>query len=111
MRAEVRWIEANDIREWPHWSPSKPAEEYQRFTVSIGIPDNLGADTFQVAVATLAGRRERQGKCRFVGLLVERFDPHLVEQAIREFVADSEALTWEGVVQQLQVRMRWEYGQ
>jgi hypothetical protein len=109
MRAEVRGIEANDLRQWPRWSASKPSEENQWFTVSIGLPGTIGTDLFQVAVATPAGLRERQDKGRFVGLVIDRFEPHLVQEAIRAFVSASEALTWEGVVERLRLRMRWEY--
>jgi hypothetical protein len=109
MRAAVRGIEANDIPEWPLWSPSSPSEECQWFTVSVGSAGTPGADLFQVAVATPAGLQERRDKRRFVGLVVDRFELRLVAEAIRAFVAASEALSWEGVVEQLRARMRWEY--
>ncbi len=109
MQAEVRRIEANDIRDWPDWSPAGPSDELQRFTVSIGPLGDPGADLFQVAVATPLGLRQRRVKGKFVGLVVDRFEPQLVEQAIREFVASSKALTWQGIVDMLRVRMHWEY--
>jgi Immunity protein 8 len=109
MRAEVRWIEANDLPGWPDWSASGPADEVQWFTVGVGPVGGPGADLFQVAVATPLGLRERRTKGKFAGLVVDRFEPRLVEQAIREFVAGSDALTWDGVVDLLRARMRWEY--
>jgi hypothetical protein len=109
MRPEVRGIEANDIREWPGWSPSGPAKEDQWFTVSIGSPGSPEADLFQVVVATPAGLRERCPKNRFLGLVVDRFEPRLVEEAIRAFVATAEGPDWEGVVERLSASMRWEY--
>jgi hypothetical protein len=69
----------------------------------------VGADLFQVAVATPAGLRERREKGRFVGLVVGEFNPQLVEEAIQGFVAGCEAPNWEGVVERLRERMRWEY--
>jgi hypothetical protein len=87
MQVEVRGIEANDIADWPHWSPAGASCELQWFTVTIGPPGEPGADLFQVAVATPLGLKDRRTKGKFVGLVVDRFDPPLVEQAIREFVA------------------------
>ncbi len=110
MRPVVLGIEANDIPEWPRWSASGPAEEHQWFTVSIGCPGTQGADLFQVAVATPAGLRERRKKGRFTGLVVDRFESQLVETAIQAFVASCETSNWEGVVERLRQRMRWEYG-
>jgi hypothetical protein len=109
MQAEVRGIEANDIADWPHWPPADVSCELEWFTVTIGPPGESGADLFQVAVATPRGLKDRRTKGKFVGLVVNRFDPPLVEQAIREFVACSHALTWQGVVDLLRAKMRWEF--
>src|SRR6266851_4733572 len=76
---------------------------------SIGAPGETGVDLFQVAVATALGLRDRGRKGKFVGLVVDRFEPRIVEDAIREFVAISKAPTWQGVVDLLRARMRWEY--
>jgi|SRR5215212_1574834 len=109
MRAEVHAIEANDISAWPEWRPSSPADELQWFTVSLGPVGHHGSDLFQIVVATPAGLRERKKKEKFVGLIVDRFEPSLVEQAIQNFVADCEANTWEETVNNLRSRMHWEY--
>jgi hypothetical protein len=42
------------------------------------------------------------------GVVVDQFDPQLVERAIREFVTSCEVPTWQGVVDLLRVRMHWE---
>jgi hypothetical protein len=109
MRAEIRSIEANDIPEWPHWSSSDPTNELRYFTISIGSPAESGADLFQVAVATPTGIRERQIKQKYVGLVVDRFESIVVEQAIRDFVESCDAHTWESIVNNLRTRMHWEY--
>lgn len=57
MRPELRGIEANDIPEWPDWSPSAVSDELQWFTVAIGWPGKTGADYFQVAVTTSVALR------------------------------------------------------
>jgi Immunity protein 8 len=110
MRPELRGIEANDICEWPRWSPSGPAEEHQWFSVSVGLPGTPGTNLFQVAVATPAGLRERRRNGRFVGLVVDRFEPRRVEEAIRSFVEAAEGPDWDGIVRRLSASMRWEYG-
>src|SRR5262249_31346000 len=97
MRAEVRSIEANDIPAWPNWQPSGTPEEHQWFTVSVGPVGDPGADYFQVAVATARWLWAHSRPGRFVGLVVDRFDPSLVEQAIREFVVKVEAPTWQDI--------------
>jgi hypothetical protein len=109
MQGDVRGIEANDIPDWPHWSPPDALRELQWFTITIGPPGDPGADLFQVAVATPLGMKERRIKGKFVGLVVDRFEPSMVEKAIREFVANSQALTWQGIVEILRAKMRWEY--
>jgi hypothetical protein len=109
MRPELHGIEANDIPDWPDWSPAAADDELQSFTLAIGWPGGTGADNFQVAVASPAALRIRSHKGKFVGLEVDRFEPELVERAIQEFVASCDALTWEGAVELLQTRMRWEY--
>ena len=109
MRATVRGIQANDLPDWPNWSPVSPADEFQWFTVAVGPVGGPGADNFQVAVATSRGLRERRRDVKFIGLVVHRFEPEVVEQAIRGFVEGLQAPTWEGVVEWLQRHMLWEF--
>ena len=109
MYAEIRNIEANDIPSWPDWSPPDPLCELQWFTVSIGPHGDPGCDYFQVAVATPFGLKERRQKGKFAGLMVERFEPKLVEAAIFDFVDQARAPTWQGIVELLRKRMLWEY--
>lgn len=108
MRGEVQSIEANDIRDWPHWRPAEVADECQWFTVTVGTPGSKDGDLFQVCVASVAWLRHvRRGK--FVGLSVERFDTASVNQAILERVAATEEPTWEQLATALAPEMRWEY--
>src|SRR4051812_19414083 len=108
MRGEVRSIEANDLREWPHWRPTNVADESQWFTVTVGSPGNEGADLFQVCVASVAWLRDvRRGS--FVGLSVDRFDPESVVQAVQDHVTSVEAPTWQQFAQALAPQMKWEY--
>jgi hypothetical protein len=109
MRAEVRSIDANDIPTWPDWQPSHPLDEYQWFTVSVGVIGSSGSSLFQVVVGTAIGIRERRHKQEFVGLVVERMEPTIIEHAIRAFVASGEAPLWELLVEQLRVNMHWEF--
>jgi Immunity protein 8 len=93
MEADLRAIEANDIPDWPNWSAVDASNELQWFTLTIGLPGDAGSDLFQVVVATPIGIRQRREKGKFVGLVVDRFEPTVVETAIRDFVASCKALT------------------
>lgn len=109
MHAEVKAIQANAILLWPTWEPTHPADELQWFTVYIGVLDEAGADSFQVAVATPQGLKQRRSKTPFVGLVVPTFTPETVEDTIRAFVAGVEAPTWRGIAEQLAPTMRWQF--
>lgn len=109
MRPELRGIEANDIPDWPNWSPSAAGDELQWFTVAIGWPGGAGADNFQVAVATPATLQIRSREGEFVGLVVDRFDSESVRTAIQDFFDACDAPTWEGAVELLRKRMHWEF--
>ena len=75
MHAEVKTISANDIPEWPNWTPSDSTDEFQWLTLTIGPVGTLEADLFQVAVASYSGLKERRHKTKFAGLVVDEFDP------------------------------------
>ena len=109
MQADIKNISANDIDQWPNWRPADSTDEFQWFSVLIGRTGASGADLFQVAVATYRGLEARRHKSKFVGLVVDVFEPRVIEQAIEDFVAAAEASTWEAVVEQLQTTMRWEF--
>jgi hypothetical protein len=109
MQAEVKSIIANDIPEWPNWRPSDETDEFQWLTITIGPIGTVGADLFQIAIASYRGLNARQHKSKFVGLMVNEFDPQVIEQTIQNFVASIEAPTWEAIVEQLRSRMRWEF--
>jgi len=109
MQAEVRGIEANDIRDWPNWVPVDASAELQWFTVSIGADGTEGSDLFQVAVATRRGINARRQKTKFIGLIVDAFTPAQIEQAIRDHVATIRATTWEEIARGLGPTMQWEY--
>jgi hypothetical protein len=111
MQGEVRGIEANDISVWPNWSPTTPADEMQWFTVSIGMEGTEGSELFQVAVATYRGLSARRQNKKFVGLVVDDFNPARIEQAIQKHVAGVHANTWEDIAERLGPVMRWEYAE
>ena len=111
MQAEVKTISANDIPEWPNWRPSDSSDEFQWLSVTIGPVGTVEADLFQVAVASYRGLKARWHKTKFVGLMVDVFDPQDIEKTIEEFVTSIEAPTWEAVAEQLQPTMRWEFAE
>jgi hypothetical protein len=109
MQAEVKDISANDVPEWPNWRPTDSTDEFQWLSVAIGPVGTTGADLFQVAVATSGGLKARRHKTKFVGLIVDVFEPRDIERAIQNFVASIEAPTWEAIVEHLQPTMHWEF--
>jgi hypothetical protein len=109
MQADVKTISANNIPEWPNWTPTDSTGEFQWLSVAIGPVSTAAADRFQVAVATSGGLKARRHKTKFVGLMVDVFEPRVIEQKIEEFVASIEAPTWEAIVEQLQPTMQWEF--
>jgi hypothetical protein len=109
MHAVVKSLCPNDILTWPDWQPAEERDEYQWFTVDIGVPDSAGADQFQVLVASYRGLRARHPRQKFVGLMVDVFEPQVIEDTIRSFVSSIEGASWGTIAAQLQHTMRWEF--
>jgi hypothetical protein len=109
MRAEVKFIEANDVPNWPDWEPVSARDECQWFTVTVGSSESRAGDLFQVCVATARGIKERRLREKFVGLVVPTFEPTIVENVIREFVVAVEGPSWEVIATELGKLGRWEY--
>lgn len=111
-RAVIHHLEPNDHVDWTafaeHESPD-PYDDCGWFHVTIGATDNVGANDFQLCVATprSVGRVKQSGS--EPGIIVDRFDAATVRKAIYERVTSIEGLSWEEIVEQLRKFMRWEY--
>lgn len=112
MKAVIHHLESNNHADWDDFvqyrSPD-PYDDYGWFHLTIGATGVTGGNDFQVCVATqrAVGRIKRKG---FVpGILVDEFDPAIVEKAIRDRVDSVCVHSWEQIVDHLREFMHWEY--
>ena len=112
MFAEIHHLESNDHVDWNDFvqhQSQDPYDDYGWFHVTIGVSGETGGNDFQVCVATprAVGRIRRTGF--LPGILVDQFDSHSVEKAIRDRVHSVHGNSWEQIVDQLREFMHWEY--
>jgi hypothetical protein len=114
MKAELRCIEHNDF--FPGWesfaaAPStEPWDDYGWFTLTIGPEGDPGTNYFQVLVSTPAAAGRARDKDRyFRGILVDTFEPAVIEQTLRTYVESLHGVDWQDLVDQLRRVMLWEY--
>ncbi|MFO0826309.1 MAG: Imm8 family immunity protein [Gemmataceae bacterium] len=106
-------MESNDYPGWEAFLASdvpEPWNHFGWFSLGIGPEGALGTDLFQVCVSTPAavGRACQAGK-PFRGLVVDSFDPNLIQPLLTELVSSTVGNTWEEIVDQLNETMVWEY--
>lgn len=114
MRAQLRSIEPNDFYcEWERFAAAErvnPHDSYGWFTLSIGHEGGVGADLFQVLISTPAAASRARGPSRyFAGIIVESFEPNLILKTLRDYVSATSGESWQEIVDQLRLTMRWEY--
>ena len=113
MRAELRAIDPNDHLGWDAFVAAErpePWDDFGWFTLSIGPEGDPGTSYFQVLVSTPAAVSRAKGELgRFQGLIVDSFEPGVVETTLREYVSSLQGLTWQDLVEQLRRTMHWEY--
>ena len=114
MRAQLRRIDPyNRDCDWKRFAaaePVNPHDDWGWFTLSIGHEGGTGADLFEVLVSTPAAASRARGPNRkFVGIIVESFEPRLILQTLHDHVSAVSGASWEDIVAQLRVTMRWEY--
>lgn len=112
MRAEVRHLASNVHPDWQDFvdDPSPdPWDDYGWFHVTVGASDVDGGNDFQVCVATPKAIKRLRREAMGPGIVVERFDAASVRAAIHERIATVEGDSWDEIVEQLRVFMRWEY--
>lgn len=113
MKAQLHDIAPNDHVNWASFAahPSAdPWDDYGWFSLTIGPHDDPGTNYFQVLVATPAAAGRARGKDRFFrGILVETFEPAVIEQTLRTYVESLRACHWQELVDQLRKVMCWEY--
>ena len=113
LRAELREISPNDYFGWEAFASSdrpEPWDDFGWFVLSIGVEGQEGSYLFQVLVATPAAvTRARKDDGHRRVLVVDSFAPDDLAAALKEHVSSITAPTWDGIVEQLQRTMYWEY--
>lgn len=114
MKAELRSIDPNDFAGgWPAFvaRPSAhPWDNYGWFTLTIGPEGDPGTNYFQVLVSTPTAAARARGQARyFRGLLVDSFEPSLIEQTLSSYVESLRGVDWQDLVDQLRRVSLWEY--
>ena len=69
-----------------------------------------GTTLFQIVVSTRAAVSRALGDDkhrRF--LIVDSFEPHLLEKALKDHISSQEGHTWDEIVGRLRRNMYWEY--
>jgi hypothetical protein len=113
LRPELRYISPNDYHNWEAFCTAEHAEpwdEFAWFHLDIGLEGEEGTTSFQVLVATPAAVSRAKGNDKHRRLLVvESFEPRVLETALRTHVSSLTAHTWDEIVKRLQCNMYWEY--
>jgi hypothetical protein len=113
LKPELCHIKPNHYPSWDDFAAAEhpePWNEFAWFELTIGVEGQVGADLFQALVAThtaLPRARAKYKKHRF--LVVESFEPQMLETALRKHVESCADYTWDDIVERLRCEMYWEY--
>jgi len=109
-RAELRWINSNDVDDWRNWMPTDPTNVMHWFSLDIGIEEEEGSCIFQTPVATRRAIKERRDKKeQFKGFVVDLYNPARIEPMLREYVSSITGPNWDAIAEKLQEKMLYEY--
>jgi hypothetical protein len=109
--AELKGISSDDYADdWKVWRPTSEADFIHHFTLSIGVKGKAESDLFQTAVASRSALKGRTHIRRaFKGFVLEKYDPLVVEEILRDFVENTGGWDWSDIVTRLSEKMLWEY--
>lgn len=83
-------------------------------TLTIGIENELGEELFYLMVCSydsaenLYDEEEYQWKSKHQ-LLIHKYNPKLVELAVKKLLSSVDESTWQDVVKKLKLYLEWEY--
>lgn len=112
MEVEVQWIVPNDfldLDEFSRYESRDPYDDYAWFSLTIGVKGEQAGNNFEVLVATPKAVARLKQSGSIPGLIVNRFEPQVVLDAIRNHVASLKGHAWFQFVDQLRKTMHWEY--
>jgi hypothetical protein len=115
VRPELRGFDCADLDPIEAWVPDGDEVVYW-LTLTIGEPGSVGADDFQVCVATPAGlksqlgRRSRpRGSGEVKAIVVQEYSWNAVLNAIEERLDACRGHHWGEVQEKLRAHFNWEY--
>lgn len=106
-------ISPNHFPSWEDFAAAEhpePWDEFAWFELTIGVEGQVETTLFQALVAThtaLSRVKEKYNNRRV--LVVESFEPQILETELRKHVESCAAHTWDGIVERLRCEMYWEY--
>ena len=112
MRGKISNYHSADILEVWTWEPSSIADVHFGLSISIGPPDEIGADDFQVIVASPEALRKDCRDNAVIGrhyLIVLDYSWEVLERELEKILDVCEADTWERVREKLCRYFLWEY--
>ena len=108
MGAELREISPDDYHGWEDFVATErpePWDDFGHFTLSIGPVGDGGSEYFGVLGATRAAVTRAMDKSnRFKGIIVESFEPEVIERTLREYIGSRPGLTWHDQREQLPLK-------
>lgn len=112
MKAEIYYLASNDHADWADFvryrSPD-PYDDYGWFHLTIGAAGVIGGNDSQVCIATPRDISRIRNRGFVPGIMVDKFDPAIVEKAIRDRIDSIRVQSWEQLVDRLREFMHWEY--
>ena len=113
LKPELCQIQPNHYTSWDDFAAAEhpePWDEFAWFELDIGVEGQVGTTLFQALVAThtAVSRAREKYKNRRV-LVVESFEPQMLEAELRKHVESCAAHTWDVIVERLRCNMYWEY--
>ncbi len=111
LRADLKSIlPMTDNYEWNELKVRDVWNEYNWFTLNIGIQGKEASDIFDVLISTprAQGRARRENNIKQC-FIVERFDRRTIENSVTQFVERITGMSWMDIVDQLREKINWEY--
>ena len=113
MRAELRWFETNDFRNWDDFAAADrpdPLNCSGWFSCGIGGEGEAGTENFQFMAVTrgaISRVQQEQRQQRF--LVVNEFTKESIERALRQHLSKIAGHSWSEISAQLRKVMYSEY--
>jgi hypothetical protein len=113
MRPILKGLFSADVADLDSWQPASLEAVHVAVELEIGVPDEPGADLFQVVIATREAlcTRKHRGCCSPDShhLIVRSYNWRQILQTIEELIAQCEGADWDDCAGQLARYFNWEF--